>query len=400
MINNLKKKFIIVSGTIITTVVSIVFIVVNSLNYYNVWRSGGEIINKLSSDNTLLHTLVHDKRLDTDNLKIDSSGFIISVFEKDNINYNVFENNISLNDFEKSQLVQEVLNLEGKSGYVDNFRYLTSMYDNQKVLYLVDVERELKVFKLFLFDSLIVAVVIILITIILLSITAKRIVAPLEENIKKQKQFITYASHELKTPLAIISSNADVLSMEKGESKWANNIRKQVNRLSDLISSLIEFSKAEEKEKFQINRFSLSDLVVSRIEDFEELASFKSKKIIENIEKNVYYNGNHETITQVIDILLDNAIKYSDEDSDIIVNLLFNKNVPNLVIKNRSRFIKKGDLSNVFDRFYRLENSADKTEGHGLGLALAKLIIDRHNSKIKAYSLEDGEFIVDIKFLK
>lgn len=400
MLSNLKRKFIIVSSTIITVVVSTVFIIVNTLNYYNVWRNGGEIISKLSTNHKVMQTLVYDKQLDVSNLQVDDSGFIIAVFGENKQDYSSFAKNVSINDDEKTKLITEALNSSTTSGYLDNFRYLKSSYDKQNILFIVDVERELRVFDLFLFDSLIVAVVIIFITVILLVITSRRMIAPLEENIRKQKQFITYASHELKTPLAIISSNADVLGMEKGKSKWLSNINRQVDRLSDLISSLIEFSKAEEKENLERTRFSLSDLVASRVEDFEDLATFKSRHIIEDIEKNVYYNGNYETIMQVIDILLDNAIKYSDKDSKILVSLFCNKNVPNLVIMNKSKYIAAGDLNNVFDRFYRIENSADNIEGHGLGLSLAKLIIDRHKSKISAYSEKDGEFIIDIKFMK
>lgn len=398
MISRLRKKFVIVAAAIITLVVSSVFIIVNLLNYYNIWDNGTNSIGKIKNNTTILNEIVSDEYFDMNKITADRGILIATLDSKGSVS-RILSKNIQIDETSRMNLINAALeNVDGqKETYVNNYKYEFVQYKDKNILFLVDVDRELKVFNLFLFNSLVVVSVIVLIVIVLLVFMSSRVIAPLAENVKKQKQFITYASHELKTPLAIISSNTDLLGIENGKSKWLRNIRKQVDRLSELIASLIEFSKAEEKDKVVKNKFSLSELVEDRLEDFYDFAEFNSKDINAKVEKNLEYNGEYDTILQVIDILLDNAIKYSDEESTINVELV-NKGVPHLIVNNKSKFTKAGNLDVVFDRFYREEHSRESSQGYGLGLALAKLILDRHDARVKAYAKQDGEFTIEIKF--
>lgn len=398
MINKLRRKFILTSAAIITLVVSSVFIIVNLLNYYNIWNNGSASIDRVKNNYAVMNSIVNENKFDSNKIS-DTRGIIIAVIDNSKI-ANIYSKNLQLDQTVQEKLINVALENtdNSKKAYVESFEYEFTQIQGKDIMFLVDVDRELKVFNIFLFNSIIVVSTIIIIVVILLIVISKRVVSPLAENIKKQKQFITYASHELKTPLAIISSNTDLLSIENGQSKWLRNIQKQVDRLSELIASLIEFSRAEEKDTIQKTKFSLTELIEERIEDFEELAFFNSKTIISTIENNVYYNGEYESIFQVIDILLDNAIKYSDDESEIQVSLTANKGIPKLVVKNKSKHTSAGNLDVVFDRFYRDEHSRDGNTGYGLGLALAKLQLDKHNAKVKAYAVQDGEFIIEVNF--
>lgn len=399
MINKLRQKFIIVSTAIITLVVSTVFIIVNLLNYYNIYYKGSESIDKLKGNTLLMENIVRGEKTSLEIIN-DTRGVIIATIDSDNKVSKIYSKNLQIDSHTQEELVVAALkNTENDyKAFVENFEYEYANYQGKNVLFLVDVDRELSVFNLFLFNSLVVVSIIVLIVSVLLVLMSNKVIAPVAENIKKQKQFITYASHELKTPLAIISSNADLLGIENGKSKWLRNIQKQIERLSELITSLIEFSRAEEKETIEKKKFSLTQLVEERVEDFEELAYFNSKGILANIEKDIYYNGEYESIFQVVDILLDNAIKYSDEESDIQVSLFTVKNVPYLKIINRSEHVKAGNLDIFFDRFYRDEHTRENNQGYGLGLALAKLQLDRHDAKVRAYAEKDGEFTIEINF--
>ena len=175
-------------------------------------------------------------------------------------------------------------------------------------------------------------------------------IAPIQETYIKQKQFITGASHELKTPLAIISSNADVLEMMNGDSKWTQNIHNQVDRLTSLVNSLVVFSRMEEKDTVERTRFDLTNALESRIEDFNELANFQKKNIVTDIDSDLYYFGEEASIVQLMDILLENAIKYAPEDSGISVSLKKNRKYAILKVSNKAT-VQKGDLGKVFDRF-------------------------------------------------
>ena len=150
---------------------------------------------------------------------------------------------------------------------------------------------------------------------------SKKVIAPIQQSYVKQKQFITDASHELKTPLAIISSNTDVLELEHGNSKWTKNIQNQVERLTSLVNSLVAFSRMEEKDTVERVKFDLTNTLKSRINDFNELANFQKKFIATDIDNNLYYNGDQQAIIQLMDILLENAIKYAPQNSDINISL-------------------------------------------------------------------------------
>ena len=132
---------------------------------------------------------------------------------------------------------------------------------------------------------------------------SKKVIAPIQQSYVKQKQFITDASHELKTPLAIISSNTDVLEFEHGNSKWTKNIQNQVERLTSLVNSLVAFSRMEEKDTVERVKFDLTNTLKSRINDFNKLANFQKKFIATDIDSNLYYNGDQQAIIQLIKLM-------------------------------------------------------------------------------------------------
>lgn len=403
MINSLRRKFVLISTLSITFVVSAVFIIINILNYYNITSRSNELIYKIQNNSVFLEEVLSLNNQNTirgykNYDKILNNGIIIAQLDNDNHIEALFNRELGLTNEMIEDLVEAAVEEDSKEGYVNYYKYTYIHHGDKYCLLLVNVERELAIFYQFLQNSIIVGLVIIVITSSILIISSRKIVAPIEENYKKQKQFITDASHELKTPLTIISSNADVLEMEKGNSKWLSNIHNQVDRLTHLVNSLVAFSRVEEREHLEKNKFSITELVKSRVEDFEELASFKSKEITSNIAENLYYNGDKQTIMQVVDILLDNAIKYADSHTTIDVELSQNKKNTMLIVKNQASGINQGDLSQVFDRFYRLDESRNsKIKGYGIGLSLAKLIIDRHKSQIRAYAPKDNEFCIEIK---
>ncbi|MBU0278669.1 MULTISPECIES: cell wall metabolism sensor histidine kinase WalK [unclassified Gemella] len=405
MINTLRRKFILVSVSTVTFVISAVFIIINFLNYNNISSRSDEVINKFKNEPILLREIIENGTENGSRGIVSSdknfyNGFFIAQITDYNQIINIYNRDNSVGIVKAKEIIQEALDENNDGGYIDYYKYGYVDYGIEKYIVCANVERELGIFYQFLTNSIIVALVIIIVISIILVISSKKIVEPIEINYEKQKQFVTDASHELKTPLTIIISNADVLEMEVGKSKWLDNIHNQIERLTHLINSLVAFSRAEERENLIKNNFSMTNLVKSRLEDFQELANFKDKEIVADIAENIFYSGDKQTIMQVIDILLDNAIKYADDNSIINVNLTSNKKSINLVVRNKTEGIKEGDLSKVFDRFYRLDESRNsKTKGYGIGLSLAKLIIDRHKSQIKAYAPKDDEFIIDIKFL-
>jgi len=296
------------------------------------------------------------------------------------------------------KLVTDAVNESSTSGYVGTYRYLKVNNDAGNLVLLLNTQRDLDSFHAFMRNSIIVSSIVILSVFILLVLISKKVIAPIQQSYQKQKQFITDASHELKTPLAIIRSNTDVLELENGDSKWTKNIQNQVDRLTSLVNSLVVFSRMEEKDTAEKVKFNLSESLHARIDDFEELASFQKKHIIADIDNNIYYRGEQQAIVQLMDILLENAIKYATKETNINVTLKKNKKYAMMKISNQAN-VKKGDLRKVFDRFYRLDESRNSTvKGYGIGLSMAKLIAEKHKEVIKAYAPEDGIFKIEVRF--
>ncbi len=321
--------------------------------------------------------------------KVDNNGRIIKAYRDDSL--------IEDQDTLQSKVI-EALEKGKTSGFIGSYRFLKVETNVGNLILFLNCQRELDSYESFVKNSVLISIGVILSVLVLIILISKKVIAPIQETYLKQKQFITGASHELKTPLAIISSNADVLEMMNGDSKWTTNIHNQVDRLTSLVNSLVVFSRMEEKDTVERTSFDLTETLKSRIEDFDELANFQKKYIVTDIDENLNYYGEKDSIIQLMDILLENAIKYAPEDSDILVKLNKNRKYATLKVSNKAN-VEKGDLSKVFDRFYRLDESRNSAiKGYGIGLSMAQLIAEKHKETIQAYAPEDGVFKIEVRF--
>ena len=212
----------------------------------------------------------------------------------------------------------------------------------------------------------------------------KWLTKPAIEAFSKQKQFIVDASHELKTPLAIITASAESLEMEPTEKKWLDNIKSESERMNKLVTDLLDLAKSENmeiKEKYNIN--NLSKIIEKTSLTFESLIYENKLEIEDNIDKDIMFSCNPDKIRELLGILLDNAIKHSTKNSKITVNLYKDKNNIILEVKNKGKEITKEDQEKIFDRFYRVDESRNRSDNrYGLGLSIAKNIVTSHNGKI------------------
>ena len=219
-------------------------------------------------------------------------------------------------------------------------------------------------------------------------VMTKNITKPAEDAFKKQKDFIADASHELKTPLAVIMASSDELKNDKKNKKYVDNIKYESERMNNLIKSLLDLSKLENGISIDNYKEENISKIIEKVSlTFEAVAFEQNIEIETNIEKNITYKCSKDEIERLISILLDNAIKHSYKDSTIIVNLSKDKNNINIEITNSGDPIKAGDEEKIFERFYRADKSRNREANrYGLGLAIAKNIVTNHNGTIKAYS--------------
>ena len=403
MFKSLRRKFVATAVGSVAVVIAILAIALNFINFNKLEERIDTTLLDASRSQALIKIFAEDgdDLVITKNsssateyngfsiAKVDNNGRIIKAYRDDSL--------IADQDALQSKVI-EALGKGKSSGFIGSYRFLKVETDVGNLILFLNCQRELDSYESFVKNSVLILIGVIISVLVLIILVSKRVIAPIQETYLKQKQFITGASHELKTPLAIISSNADVLEMMNGDSKWTTNIHNQVDRLTSLVNSLVVFSRMEEKDTVERTNFDLTETLKSRIEDFDELANFQKKYIVTDIDENLNYYGEKDSIIQLMDILLENAIKYAPEDSDISVKLNKNRKHATLKVSNKAN-VKKGDLSKVFDRFYRLDESRNSSiKGYGIGLSMAQLIAEKHKETIQAYAPEDGIFKIEVRF--
>ncbi len=235
---------------------------------------------------------------------------------------------------------------------------------------------------------IIFAIVITLISLIIIYLVSKKIadiiVKPVNETLEKQKQFISDASHELKTPLAVIEANSDVLENEIENNKWLKYIQNETESMDKLINELLLLAKIENVDDVKdYEKFNLSEYIETITSMFESMAYEKQVKIITKIRNNIILNGNKQDIEHIVSTLLDNAIKHSLNEKDVEVELLQEKNNVIINVRNCGEPIPKNQQDRIFERFYRVDKARNRDEKrYGLGLAIAKSTVIKYNGKI------------------
>ncbi len=227
-----------------------------------------------------------------------------------------------------------------------------------------------------------------------------RIIRPLEENDQRQKQFISDASHELKTPVAVISTNAEMLSREIGDNEWLANIQYENERMGGLIRQLLDLSRAENAEA-QTEEVDFSRIAAGEALAFEMLAFEQGKTIQSDVEEGVQLTGNPTQLTQIVSVLLDNAIRHA-AGREISLTLKHQGHAALLTVTNDGDAIPPDKLKHLFDRFYRVDEArTDDGHHYGLGLSIAKAITEKHGGSITV-SCRDGKirFTVSIPIRK
>lgn len=288
------------------------------------------------------------------------------------------------------QMAETARKKNTETGNYYDYRYRVSN-DTGYVIF-VDTSEDLHIVNsLLLILSLVCAVFIVLITVVF-HFVSKRVVRPFEENARTQKQFITDASHELKTPLAIISANAEVLAYKDGDNEWIRNITDQTARISGLINELLTLNRLEEIEtNVDIAQVDFSEIVTKTADEFDEVFVGKNVTVQREIAPGVLLNGNSDQLTRLASVLVENAAKYVTESGRVQLTLKKETRYTVLRVFNTCEAGNPEDYKYLFDRFYRPDASrTSKTGGHGIGLSIAKRIVTLHNGTIEAQPEQDG----------
>ena len=271
------------------------------------------------------------------------------------------------------------------SGFSGNYRYTTDVQDDETTYVFVDCSRELASFYSFLSASVAISCIGWLAVLAIVAGASGAVIRPIVESYSKQKRFITDASHEIKTPLAVIDAANEVQEIESGESEWTQSIHEQVARLTALTERLVFLARMDEGSAgFTMTSIDLSEAVDKAAAPFESVAVSHGKRLSTSIASSVRAHADAAAVAQVVELLLDNATRYASEDSVIELSLRAvsrgaGKGSAELVVSNAVDELPEGDLDRLFDRFYRADVSRNsKTGGSGVGLSVVRAIAEAH----------------------
>lgn len=284
----------------------------------------------------------------------------------------------------------------GKSqGKTDGMLYLVDKGDGYTLVAFMDNTVTDNSLRTLLTNTLIAGGLAIVVLFFISVFIAGRIVTPLEENDLRQRRFVSDAGHELKTPLAVIGTNTELLAKQIGNNEWLSNIQYENERMSELVRELLDLSHAE-SAGVRKEETDLSRIVMGEVLPFESMAFERGMALESEVEDGISVVGNATQLGRLTSILLDNAIRHSDGGSDVFLSLKRDHKSALLTVSNPGKEIPREKLDRLFERFYRVDDARSGEGAHyGLGLAIAKAVVETHGGEISV-SCRDGRVIFTV----
>ncbi|MCH5183572.1 MAG: HAMP domain-containing histidine kinase [Oscillospiraceae bacterium] len=408
MIRRLKVKFILLSALSLFVLLAAVVTGMNLLNYRSVVNEADDVLALLSRNQGAFPDFLFDFKITIDRgdrdkrlpqgmspeLPYESRYFSVLFSPKGEVLRTETNQIISVNGEQAIRYGMEALQNGGERGFLDTFRYVkTAEGDRIRVTFL-DCGRKLDAFRNFLTISVLMAAAGFVIVFLVIAFFAGKFIRPIAESHEKQKRFITDAGHEIKTPLTIINANVDLLEMDMGKNECLQDIRQQAKRLTSLTNDLVSLARMEEAEQsLSMIEFPVSEVVEETATPFKTLAQVQEKTFLWDVQPMLSMRGNDKAVSQLVSLLLDNALKYSPAGGTVSLRFARKNRTLLLTVTNTTATpVPPEALSRVFDRFYRTDPSRNsETGGHGIGLSLAKAIVTAHGGKITAETADGGK---------
>lgn len=401
MLKKMRKQFILSAMAAFGTVMLAIVIGINAVNYFQTTAMQDKLIEDLLEYECRALEEPREPRRPVKDMPgrgpedefttrfftvhCDASGKA-RVISRDHIS--------SVDEKTAEEYAEKILSKEKEKGYYGDYRYQVRTDEAGITVLFLNVSRDLQFMRTLFFVSLIIGILSFVIVFALIFVFSGHAVRPYIKNMERQKRFITDAGHELKTPITSIATSADIAAMEHEGDEWIENIRKQTVRLSRLVGDLVALSRLDEEIPFpEKDTFSLSEAAWESAEPFAVLARAAGKKYCQNIEEKLELYGDRNAVQQMISILLDNAVRYCDEEGEIRLDVYRKRRKICIEVFNTCSLSDVSELERVFDRFYRLDESrAAHTGGTGIGLSMAQAIAGNHGGRIEVKS-RDGKTI-------
>lgn len=401
MIKKLRRKFVTIAMSSLLIILLIIIGIINGISFYQIDDRANHLLQILSENNGVFPKAEPKKekippsklnlgRQTTEETPFETRYFWAKADAEGNI-YQININHIAaITEEQALTFSRQALEKGRHKGFIRLYKYQVTQQNEEQFIVFIDRSSQLEGALFLLLISCFVGAAALLIMFLFVFIFSKWAIRPVAESMEKQKQFITDAGHEIKTPLSIIAANADVLELQSGSSEWLDSIRGQIRRLNKLVNDMLTLSKIDEDAAPPLVPLNISETIREAAEPFLALAEANEKKLELQIRPGLNVSGDAEKLRQLVNILLDNAVKYAADGSEI--QLLFGGSgrYVRLDVRNLCDTVPQGDLNRLFDRFYRVDQSRSRqTGGYGIGLSIAAAIVRLHKGKIFAQIVEE-----------
>ena len=403
MKKTLRKKFILFAMAAVTVLLVVLIGAINGFSWIILDRQSDDILHALAGENEKFRPMefrepkpfAPSMNMDT----IQSARFFTVLTDR---NGTVLEVNLDrISSVSAEQAAQYAAQVTDASGKIDGYKYAVKPVGAGRLIFFMDTANQLGTFVMVLSISSAIACICWLLILLFVVLFSGRVVRPILAGMEKQKQFITNAGHELKTPLAIIRSNNDAATLIYGENKYSRNIRTQTQRLDVLMTNLLTLAKLDEETKLPTERVDISELIGGMLPVCEDAAAEKQIALSSGIQPHVFLQVHRDAFSQMISILLDNAVKYTPQGGTIRVCVMRDGGHVEITEENTCEGPSDGDPERLFERFYRGDGArtqSNPASGYGIGLSAARAIAETFGGKLTAAYTDAGTIRFTARF--
>lgn len=397
MKKTLKKRFVIFTMTAVTCLLIFLVIAINGLNWVMLERQSDMVMDILVKSDGVFHKMDFNRPppfaqpWDMDRMR--STRFFIVHSDADGNVRDVNRDQISSFDVETAESYAVKAWATGKeSGRIGSYKFAVKQMGPNRLTFFVDISEQSESFRMVLFVSGVIAVLCWLIVLVFVILLSGKVVHPILAGMEKQKQFITNAGHEMKTPLAIIQSNNDTMALIHGENKYNAHIRTQTKRLNVLMSNLLILARLDEEIPLPTEPVNISEAASELLPAFQDAALTRSLGFHVQLEPDITMLINRDSFRQMLTILLDNALKYTPDNGDIHLKVFRHGRHVRIIEENTCAPFHGADPERLFERFYRGDSARTQnvdSSGYGIGLSAARAICENFGGKLTAEYISD-----------
>jgi len=391
MINRLRRQFIVIAMISVTLVVLLMALSINVFNFLSTDQTLGDTL-RMICDNQGMITQFPGGRPGqpprgqlTPETPYSTRYFVLYYSGDGTLDMADMRHIAAVTEEDTGRFLAAALGRGEGMGYREQYKYyVIRAGEDRYMAVFLDCQRELHSMRTFAVISLLVAAACVALVYLLIWFFSKKAIEPTVRSVEKQKQFITDASHELKTPLTVIATSLKVLEMEVGEQKWIGKAQAQTEKLSELVNDLVTLARLdEEKPPARFARFDISGVVTETAESFRDFAAVRGHALEADAAPGLSCCGDEYAIRQLVSVLLDNAVKYSPLGSTVTVRLHKLYSYVRIEIEDAGIGIPKEDYNKIFQRFYRgFHPTVQQSEGSGVGLYLSRKILEEQGGSI------------------